>query len=262
VCVLCKLQTYVAITQAVKEVQSGGRFSGRVEYTVRNSELLTPGLLQALQDPKLTCPPCIFTSKTQMPTNSWYLKDYQEERGEKIRLVGTIMSLCVSWFLDLWCGYFVQICAELQWSISAVTGHWTACDRIWCKGDSQMGCTWLAPKQRWFTSGRHGVLRECRYGGLQPLYHLSVSELWHQLPPYPGTYVWMVVKVHLVNQAVEDLSLSLPVTMEFMKYCCGWLAEWYDFSQIKWYVFGDMMLVYADRQSERSYESNWWLKPH
>ncbi len=67
---LCKLQTYVAITQAIKEVQSGGRFSGRVEYTVRNSELLTPGLLQALQDPKLTCPPYIFTSKTQMPTNS------------------------------------------------------------------------------------------------------------------------------------------------------------------------------------------------
>lgn len=165
-----------------------------------------------------------------MPTNSWYLKDYQKERGEKIRLVGTIMSLCVSWFLDLWCGYFVQICAELQWSISAVTGHWTACDRIWCKGDSQMGCTWLAPKQRWFTSGRHGVLRECRYGRLQPLYHLSVSELSHQLPPYPGTYVWMVVKVHLVNQAVEDSSLSLPVTMEFMKYSCGWLAEWYDFS--------------------------------
>ncbi len=70
-CVLCKLQTYVAITQAIKEVQSGGRFSGRVEYTVRNSELLTPGLLQALlQDPELTCPPYIFTSKTQMPTNS------------------------------------------------------------------------------------------------------------------------------------------------------------------------------------------------
>lgn len=172
-----------------------------------------------------------------MPTNSWYLKDYQEERGEKIRLVGTIMSLCVSWFLDLWCGYFVQICAELQWSISAVAGHWTACDRIWCKGDSQMGCTWLAPKQRWFTSGRHGLLWECRYGGLQPLYHLSVSELWHQLPPSPGTYVRMLVKVHLVNQAVEDSSLSLPVTMEFMKCCFGWLAEWYDFSQIKWYFF-------------------------
>jgi hypothetical protein len=69
-CVLCKLQTYVAITQAIKEVQSGGRSSGRVEYAVRNSKLLTPGLLQVLQDPKLTCLPYIFTSKTQMPTNS------------------------------------------------------------------------------------------------------------------------------------------------------------------------------------------------
>lgn len=143
-----------------------------------------------------------------MPTNSWYLEDYQKERGEKIRLVGTIMSLCVSWFLDLWCGYFVQICAELQWSISAVTGHWTACDRIWCKGDSQMGCTWLAPKQRWFTSGRHGVLRECRYGRLQPLYHLSVSELWHQLPPYPG--ITCVVENKLSGRNQQNVAHFLP----------------------------------------------------
>jgi hypothetical protein len=33
--------TYVAITQAIKELQSGGRGAGRVEYTVRNS-LLNP----------------------------------------------------------------------------------------------------------------------------------------------------------------------------------------------------------------------------
>jgi hypothetical protein len=39
-CVLCKLQTYVAITQAIKEVQSGGRSSGRVEYANYNDLLV------------------------------------------------------------------------------------------------------------------------------------------------------------------------------------------------------------------------------
>jgi hypothetical protein len=38
---------------------------------------------------------------------------------------------------------------------------------------------------------------------------------------YLRIQVPMVVKVHLVNQAVEDSSLSLPVTKEFMKYSCG-----------------------------------------
>jgi hypothetical protein len=40
-CLLWEWQTYVAITQAIKELQSGGRGAGRVEYTVRNS-LLNP----------------------------------------------------------------------------------------------------------------------------------------------------------------------------------------------------------------------------
>jgi hypothetical protein len=40
-CLLWEWQTYVAITQAIKELQAGGRAAGRVEYTVRNS-LLNP----------------------------------------------------------------------------------------------------------------------------------------------------------------------------------------------------------------------------
>ncbi len=99
-------------------------------------------------------------------------------------------------------------CAEFQWSSSAVIRHWTAGDRIWCKADSQMGCTRLAHKQRWFASGGHGVLWECRYGGLQSLHYLQLAELWHQLPPYPG--ITCVVENKLSGRNQQNVAHFLP----------------------------------------------------